>query len=48
MVTLPESHDVTLQAPWYAPAGRAVAIQRYLDPGFVQQFQAEKRCGPAH
>ncbi len=31
MVTLPEIHDVTLQAPWYAPAGRTVAIQRYLD-----------------
>jgi hypothetical protein len=47
MVTLPESHDVTLQAPWYAPAGRAVAIQRYLDPGFVQQFQADASNAPA-
>ena len=47
MVTQPEAHDVTLQAPWYAPSGRAVAIQRYLDPGFVQQFQADVSNAPA-
>jgi hypothetical protein len=47
MVSLPETHDVTLKAPWYAPAGRAVAIQRYLDSGFVQQFQADANTAPA-
>lgn len=41
MVAQPEAHDVVLTAPWYAPAGRKVAIQRYFDPGFVAQFQAD-------
>lgn len=47
MVTQPEAHAVTVQAPWYAPTGSTVAIQRYLDPGFVQQFQADVSNSPA-
>lgn len=41
MVTVPEAHDVAILAPWYAPASRKVAIHRYLDPGFVAEFQSE-------
>lgn len=46
MVTAPEIHDVALQAPWYAPASQTVAIHRYLDPGFVGQFQADVSSAP--
>jgi hypothetical protein len=45
-VTVPEAHDVTIVAPWYAPAPRKVAIHRYLDPGFVAQFQADAASAP--
>jgi hypothetical protein len=47
MVTVPEAHDVALLAPWYAPAPRRVAIHRYLDPGFVAQFQADVARAPS-
>jgi hypothetical protein len=46
MVTVPEAHDVTILAPWYTPAPRKVAIHRYLDPGFVAQFQADAASAP--
>jgi hypothetical protein len=46
MVVVPEAHDVTLAAPWYAPTQRNVAIHRYLDAGFVAQFQADVSNGP--
>ncbi|HME23876.1 MAG TPA: hypothetical protein VKI44_21535 [Acetobacteraceae bacterium] len=46
MVTVPEAHDVAIQGPWYAPASRQVAIHRYLDPGFVAQFQADASNSP--
>jgi hypothetical protein len=45
MVARTEAHDLTVQAPWYAP-GVNVAIHRYLDPGFVAQFQAEVANAP--
>ncbi len=47
MVTVPESHAVTLAAPWYAPPAPAnVAMHRYLDAGFVAQFQADVGNSP--
>ena len=46
MVTVPEAHDVAVQAPWYAPASRKVAIHRYLDAGFVAQYQADASSAP--
>jgi hypothetical protein len=47
MVTVPEAHDVTIAAPWYAPAApRNVAMHRYLDAGFVAQFQADVANAP--
>jgi hypothetical protein len=46
MVTQPEAHDVAILAPWYAPPSRAVAIHRYLDPGFVAQYQADASSAP--
>lgn len=48
MVTVPELHDVAILAPWYAPAQANVAIHRYLDPGFVAQFQADVSSAPQH
>jgi hypothetical protein len=46
MVTAPETHDVAVLAPWYVAASQNVAIHRYLDPGFVAQFQAEVSSAP--
>ena len=46
MVTMPEAHDVAIQAPWYAPTSRQVAIHRYLDAGFVAQYQADASSSP--
>jgi hypothetical protein len=46
MVTVPEAHDVAIQAPWYAPTSRQVAIHRYLDAGFVAQYQADASTSP--
>jgi hypothetical protein len=46
MVTAPEAHDVAIQAPWYAPASRKVAIHRYLDAGFVAQYQSDASTAP--
>ena len=46
MVTVPEAHDVAIVPPWYAPARRKVAIHRYLDAGFVAQFQADASNSP--
>src|SRR5262249_24577749 len=46
MVAVPEAHDVAILPPWYAPAPRKVAIHRYLDPGFVTQFQADANNAP--
>ena len=46
MVTVPEAHDVAILAPWYTPSPRKVAIHRYLDPGFVAQFQADAASAP--
>jgi hypothetical protein len=46
MVTAPEAHDVAVLPPWYAPSPRKVAIHRYLDAGFVAQFQADAGNAP--
>ena len=46
MVTVPETHDVALLAPWYVTAPQNVAIHRYLDSGFVAQFQADVSSAP--
>jgi hypothetical protein len=46
MVTIPETHDVALLAPWYVTAPQNVAIHRYLDSGFVAQFQADVSSAP--
>jgi len=46
MVTVPEAHDVAILAPWYAPTQRNVAIHRYLDAGFVTQFQSDVSSTP--
>jgi hypothetical protein len=47
MVVVPEAHEVTITAPWYAPpAQRNVAMHRYLDAGFVAQFQADVTSAP--
>jgi hypothetical protein len=46
MVAIPEAHDVAVLAPWYAPTQRNVAIHRYLDPGFVAQFQSDVTGNP--
>jgi hypothetical protein len=46
MVTAPESHDVAVLAPWYVTGSQTVAIHRYLDPGFVAQFQADVTSAP--
>lgn len=46
MVTVPEAHDVAIVPPWYAPAPRKVAIHRYLDAGFVAQYQADASNAP--
>jgi hypothetical protein len=46
MVAVPEAHDVAISAPWYAPTRRNVAIHRYLDAGFVAQFQADANNAP--
>lgn len=48
MVTAPEAHDVAVLPPWYAPSPRKVAIHRYLDAGFVAQFQADASSAPEH
>ena len=48
MVTAAEAHDVAVLPPWYAPSPRKVAIHRYLDAGFVAQFQADVGNAPAH
>ncbi|MBV8441516.1 MAG: hypothetical protein JO312_13315, partial [Hyphomicrobiales bacterium] len=46
MVIARESHDVAVLAPWYVTGPQAVAIHRYLDPGFVAQFQADVSSAP--
>jgi hypothetical protein len=46
MVTARESHDVAVLAPWYVARPQNVAIHRYLDPGFVAQFQADVSSAP--
>jgi len=47
MVAVPEAHVVSLGAPWYAPSAPAnVAMHRYLDTGFVAQFQADVGNAP--
>ncbi len=46
MVTARESHDVAVLAPWYVTGSQSVAIHRYLDPGFVAQFQADVSSAP--
>jgi hypothetical protein len=46
MVTARESHDVAVLAPWYVTGSQNVAIHRYLDPGFVAQFQADVSSAP--
>ena len=46
MVTVAEAHDVAIVPPWYAPAPRKVAIHRYLDAGFVAQYQADASNAP--
>jgi hypothetical protein len=46
MVAVAEVHDVTISAPWYAPGQRNVAMHRYLDAGFVAQFQADVGNAP--
>jgi hypothetical protein len=46
MVTPREAHDVALLAPWYATTQNNVAIHRYLDPGFLAQFQADVSNAP--
>jgi hypothetical protein len=46
MVTARESHDVAVLAPWYVTGSQTVAIHRYLDPGFVAQFQADVSSAP--
>lgn len=47
MVAVPEAHEVTITAPWYAPPAPAnVAMHRYLDAGFVAQFQADASNSP--
>jgi hypothetical protein len=46
MVTPPEAHDVAVLPAWYAPSPRKVAIHRYLDAGFVAQFQADAGNAP--
>ena len=46
MVTARESHDVAVLAPWYVTGPQNVAIHRYLDPGFVAQFQADVSSAP--
>src|SRR5262249_43394700 len=47
MVVVPEAHDVKIGAPWYAPTSqRNVAMHRYLDAGFVAQFQADVASAP--
>jgi hypothetical protein len=48
MVTVPEAHDVAVLPPWYTPGTRKVAIHRYLDPGFVAQFQADASSAPGN
>jgi hypothetical protein len=47
MVTVPESHDVTIGAPWYAPPGAELAMHRYFDGGFVDSFRADVNNRPA-
>ena len=46
MVTVPEAHDVAVLPPWYTPGARKVAIHRYLDAGFIAQFQADANSAP--
>ena len=46
MVTPREAHDVAVLAPWYAATQNSVAIHRYLDPGFLAQFQADVSNAP--
>ena len=46
MVTPREAHDVAVLAPWYAATQNNVAIHRYLDPGFVAQFQTDVSNSP--
>jgi len=46
MVTVPETHNVALLAPWYVTGSQNVAIHRYLDPGFVAQFQSDVSTAP--
>ena len=46
MVTARETHDVAVLAPWYVAGSQNVAIHRYLDPGFVAQFQADVSNAP--
>ncbi len=46
MVVAREAHDVAILAPWYATGQEGVAIHRYLDPGFIPQFQADVSNAP--
>jgi hypothetical protein len=47
MVTVPESHDVSITAPWYVQdGGQNVAMHRYFDGGFVDSFRADVNNRP--
>jgi len=46
MVTATETHNVAVRDPWYDTGSQGVAIHRYLDPGFVAQFQADVSSAP--
>jgi len=49
MVTVPEAHDVAVTCrPGTPPGTRKVAIHRYLDAGFVAQFQADASSAPGN
>ena len=46
MVTPAETHEVAITPPWYAPAGRTMALHRYLETSFVDLFRADIAAAP--